>query len=63
MSLIRLSVVVPVYNEERVIGSCVESLLALDFPPEAIEIIVVDNASTDSTTAIVEKFPVLLSCL
>jgi poly-beta-1,6-N-acetyl-D-glucosamine synthase len=42
-----VSIIVPAYNEEAVIGDCIESLLALDYP--AYEVIVVDDGSTDRT--------------
>ena len=58
MSGVGISVVVPVYNGERVIGPCIESLLAMDYPRDAIEIIIVDNASTDGTAAIIGQYPV-----
>lgn len=49
---IKVSVVVPAYNEEKYIADCIKSLLAQDFPTEAYEIIVVDNGSTDRTMEI-----------
>ena len=42
-----VSVVVPAFNEERVICRTIESLLASDYPK--LEIIVVDDGSSDST--------------
>jgi cellulose synthase/poly-beta-1,6-N-acetylglucosamine synthase-like glycosyltransferase/peptidoglycan/xylan/chitin deacetylase (PgdA/CDA1 family)/spore germination protein YaaH len=42
-----VSVVVPAYNEERVIRKTIESLLASDY--EHLEVIVVDDGSTDGT--------------
>lgn len=54
----KVSVVIPAYNEERYIGSCLESLMNQDIPPE--EIIVVNNNSTDKTAEIVNQFPVRL---
>jgi cellulose synthase/poly-beta-1,6-N-acetylglucosamine synthase-like glycosyltransferase len=44
-----VSVVLPVYNGEDILGPCIDSLLALDYPPERHEIIAVDNASTDAS--------------
>ncbi len=46
-----VSIVIPAYNEEDIIQSCV--LAALHQTVAASEIIVVDNKSTDSTAAIV----------
>ena len=57
----RISIIVPVYNGEGVIEECIESLLALESPPQQREILVVDNGSTDGTTAILERYPV--TCL
>ncbi len=51
-----ISVIVITYNEERNIRPCLESLRALDYPPERREIIIVD-ASTDSTPEIVAAYP------
>jgi poly-beta-1,6-N-acetyl-D-glucosamine synthase len=44
-----ITIIVPAYNEEAVIDSAVESLLALDYP--AYEVLVVDDGSTDGTAA------------
>jgi dolichyl-phosphate beta-glucosyltransferase len=55
MQVPRISVVVPAYNEEAGIASTVERLRAcLQERGERFEILVVDNASTDRTTARVE---------
>jgi GT2 family glycosyltransferase len=55
-----VAVVVPVCNGAATIRTCVEALLALDYPAEAREIVVVDNRSTDDTRAIVSGYPVVL---
>lgn len=55
-----VSVVVPVFNGRSLIGDCIESLLALDYPAERIEIIIVDNGSTDGTDEVVKGYPVRL---
>jgi glycosyltransferase involved in cell wall biosynthesis len=44
---IRLTVIVPVRNEERRIGRCLESILQNDFDLSEMEILVVDGCSTD----------------
>ncbi|MCD2146750.1 glycosyltransferase [Gordonia paraffinivorans] len=50
----KLSAVVPAYNEESAVGRCIESLLNQTRPFD--EIIIVDNASTDSTAAVVSSY-------
>lgn len=50
-----LSVSVAAYNVENCIEKCLESLLKTDVA-EKIEIIVIDDGSTDSTWNIIEKF-------
>lgn len=49
-----ISVIVPAYNEAKVIGAAIESLLALDYP--TYEVIVVDDGSHDDTLAVAAKF-------
>ncbi len=44
-----VAIIVPCYNEERTVGKTIESLLALDYPQERLEIVVVDDGSTDGT--------------
>jgi len=53
-----VSVVVPVRNGERTIRDCVTALMALDYPSDRREVIVVDNASTDRTGSILASLPV-----
>jgi glycosyltransferase involved in cell wall biosynthesis len=55
-----VTVVVPVHNGELTIRTCIEALLAQDWPREALELIVVDNRSTDATRAIVAQYAVRL---
>jgi GT2 family glycosyltransferase len=49
-----VSVTIVTYNSERFIERCLNSVLAQDYPE--LEIIVIDNASSDSTTAILRHF-------
>ena len=48
-----VSIVIPARNEERNLEQALESVLALDYPD--LEIIVVNDRSTDGTGAILEK--------
>lgn len=53
-----VSVIILTFNGERYIDSLLESLSDQSFPKKQIEIIVIDNASTDNTLAIVQnKYP------
>ncbi len=47
-----LSIVVPVYNTEKYVGICLDSLLTQDVPKEKYEIICIDDGSTDQSAAI-----------
>lgn len=49
-----VSIVVPAYNEGRVVTNCVESVLAAPYPRK--EVILVDDGSTDDTLAILERY-------
>jgi len=49
-----VSVIVPTYNEEKVIEKRIENLLDLDYSKDKYEIIVVDSGSTDKTADIIE---------
>jgi GT2 family glycosyltransferase len=53
-----ISIVVPVYQAEATIDLCLKSLMNLDYPKKKFEIIVVDNASTDSSPQIIKKYDV-----
>lgn len=55
-----VAVIVPVHNGAATIRTCLEALLAQDWPREALELIVVDNRSTDATQAVVGEYPVRL---
>lgn len=55
-----VSVIIPVYNAEKNIAILIESLLDLDYPKELLEIIIVDNNSSDRSKEIVKKYPVKL---
>jgi GT2 family glycosyltransferase len=49
-------VVVPVYNGEGTIAECLDSLLALEYPEERVELLVVDNGSRDGTAGVLRPY-------
>jgi len=51
-----VSITIPVYNEAAIIGDTLERVLAVDYPPEQRQILVVSDASTDRTDEIVRGF-------
>ena len=56
MTTQRVSVVVTTRNESKNIGNCLASIKAQTYPAECIEIIVVDNQSTDNTKTLARSF-------
>jgi len=51
-----VSVVVPTYNRGEKIRATLDSALAQDLPPDEVEVLVVDDGSTDDTFAMLERF-------
>jgi Glycosyl transferase family 2 len=51
-----VSVLMPAYNAERFVAEAIESALEQDYPADKLELIVVDDGSTDSTAAIVARY-------
>ncbi len=51
-----VSVVIPAYNEEKYLPKCLSSVLGQNFDMSKVEIIVVDNNSTDRTPEIARSF-------
>lgn len=51
-----VSVVIPVYNEEKYIEKCIESILLQDYPKHLLELILVDGCSIDRTRALINRF-------
>ncbi len=51
-----VAVIVPCWNEETTVHGTIESLLALDYPKEKLEIIIVDDGSTDNTWSEIQKY-------
>ena len=52
----RLSIIVPLYNSERYLPKCLDSLLCQDIPDEDYEIILVNDGSPDNSLQIAERY-------
>ena len=50
-----ISIIIPAHNEELVIERTLESILELDYPLDRLEILVVNDGSTDNTAAVIQK--------
>lgn len=51
----KISVIIPARNEELNIGNCIAAIVAQTYPANLLEIIVVDDHSTDKTKEMAEK--------
>ena len=57
MTLPELSIIIPAYNEEALIGSTLDGLQAyLSARPETYEVIVVDDGSQDKTSSCIQEW-------
>lgn len=52
----KVSILIPAYNEEKNIGKCLTSILNSKYPKNKMEVIVIDDGSTDNTQKIIKGF-------
>ena len=52
----QVSLIIPAYNEEASIAGKIENILSVDYPLEALEIIVASDGSSDATNSIVASY-------
>lgn len=57
----RLSIIIPLYNAEKYIKSCLDSLYVQGLSEEDFEVIIVDDESTDNSLSIVEEYAYICS--
>jgi len=53
-----VSIVIPAYNAEKILGKCLRAVCGQDVPQRDVEVIVVDDGSTDATPEVAESFGV-----
>lgn len=51
-----VSIIIPCFNAEKSIGNTIESVLNFDYPKDMIEIIIVDDRSTDNSVEVVRSY-------
>lgn len=51
-----LSIICPIYNEEKYIAKCIESIMLQDYPKDDLEVLFVDGMSTDKTREIIAGY-------
>lgn len=51
-----VSIIIPAHNAGKGVGKSIKSLLNIDYPKEKLEILVVDDGSTDNTYEIASKY-------
>lgn len=51
-----LSVIVPIYNEEKYIAKCIDSILEQDYPKDDMELLLCDGMSKDRTREIIAEY-------
>lgn len=58
----KVSVIVPVYNVEQYLRDCLDSLLAQTIDHDQMEVLLINDGSTDNSLAICEEYAELFSC-
>jgi glycosyltransferase involved in cell wall biosynthesis len=52
----KISIVIPFYNAERTLEKVIEACLSQDYPKHSLEVILVDDGSVDSSSAIAKRY-------
>jgi glycosyltransferase involved in cell wall biosynthesis len=58
ITLPKVSIVIPTYNESKNIDQCLVSIFNQKYPKKLLEVLVVDDNSTDNTVSLARKYPV-----
>jgi biofilm PGA synthesis N-glycosyltransferase PgaC len=52
----KVAIIVPCFNEEKTVGGTVESLLAMDYPKDKLQLVLVDDGSSDGTARVMDAY-------
>lgn len=58
-----LSIIVPIYNAEKYVSRCLDSLLNQNLPHADYEILVMDDGSSDCSYSILQEYAAINSCI
>ena len=53
---LKLSIIIPMYNAEKYIGDCLNSILDSDLPPNGYEIVIINDGSNDKSSQIAQGY-------
>ena len=53
---LEVSIIIPVYNEERILGACLSSITEISYPISQYEVLIVNDGSTDKSAEIARSF-------
>lgn len=56
----KLSIIIPTYNGEKVLDECLRSIYSQDYPLKDFEVFIIDGGSMDKTVEIAKRYPVKL---
>jgi glycosyltransferase involved in cell wall biosynthesis len=51
-----VSIICPIFNEEKYIAKCLDSILSQDYPLNDMEVLFIDGNSTDKTVSIIDEY-------
>jgi glycosyltransferase involved in cell wall biosynthesis len=51
-----ISIIIPIYNEEKYIAKCLDSIIKSDFDKDKMEVLLVDGGSSDKTIEIIKEY-------
>ncbi len=52
----KISIIIPIYNEEQYIKDCIDSIINSDYPKDKLELLLIDGMSSDNTREIVKEY-------
>jgi len=53
---LQISIIVPIFNEEKHIAKCLDSIIQSDFDKNKMEVLLIDGGSTDKTLQIIKEY-------